>query len=218
MLSKWSFQSTAVTHERCSKPSVSFRYVHTGTSSARSITISTRRSRTTFASFNFEPKATFSCARTSFSAPGTDRPVIEGEDVTTALISGDLLLLERVLRGDEHDPEEQEDRELGHGRYRVQEAAPREGPEEEEDCSDVEDDENQREHVVLEVELDLRDAFRNLAALVGEVLQRGRVVGPEQTRREERAERKQQGNDSKNHDGHVAFQHHVRRLENWSGY
>src|SRR6266571_184799 len=138
MLSKWSFQSTAVTQERCSKPSVSFRYVHTGTRSARSITISTRRSRTIFASFSFAPKATFSCARTSFSAPGTDRPVIDGEDATTALI--------------------------------------------------------------------------------GEVLQRCRVVGPEQTRREERAEREQQGNDGKNHNGHVAFQHHVHRVENWSGY
>src|SRR5439155_16430360 len=130
----------------------------------------------------------------------------------------DLLLLERVLGGDEHDPEEQEDRELGHGRYGVQEAAPREGPEEEEDRGDVEDDEDEREHVVLEMKLDLRDALRNLAALVGEVLKRRRVVGSEQTRCEERAEREQQGNDSKNHDGHVAFQHHVHRVENWSGY
>src|SRR5207249_4305776 len=56
--------------------------------SARPITRSTSRSRTIFASLSFEPKATWSCARTSFSGPGTDRPVIDGEAVTTALISG----------------------------------------------------------------------------------------------------------------------------------
>src|SRR2546428_14047816 len=101
----------------------------------------------------------------------------------------DLLLLERVLRRDEHDPEEQEDRELGHGRRRIQKAAPREGPEEEENRGDVEDDEDECEHVVLEVKLDLGDAFRNLAALVGEVLQRRRMVRPEQAGRKESAER-----------------------------
>src|SRR6267378_5193668 len=91
----------------------------------------------------------------------------------------DLLLLERVLRGDEHDPEEEENRELGHGRRGTQESAPREGPEEEEHRRNIEDDENQRKHVILKVELDLRLPFRQLAALVGEVLQRGRMVGPE---------------------------------------
>src|SRR2546428_643561 len=130
----------------------------------------------------------------------------------------DLLLLERVLRGDEHDPEEQEDRELGHRRRRIQKAAPREGPEEEEDRGDVEDDEDEGEHVILEMKLDLRDALGNLATLVGEVLQRRGVVRPEQSRREERAEREQEGHDGKNHNGHVALEHHGRRVENWAGY
>src|SRR2546428_364091 len=90
----------------------------------------------------------------------------------------DLLLLERILGGDEHDPEEQEDRELGHRRRRIQQAAPREGPEEEEDRGDIEDDEDESEHVILEMKLDLRNALGNLATLVGEVLQRRGGVRP----------------------------------------
>src|SRR5881396_627309 len=97
----------------------------------------------------------------------------------------DLLLLERVLGSDEHDPEEQENRELGHGRRGVQEAAPSEGPQQEEDRRDNEDE---GEHVVLKVKLDLRHAFRDLAALVREVLERRRMVRSEQARREEGSE------------------------------
>src|SRR5439155_1433972 len=103
----------------------------------------------------------------------------------------DLLLLERILRGDEHDPEEQENRVLGHGRRGIQEAAPSEGPQEEENRRDIEDDENEGEHVVLEVKLDLRHAFWDLAALVREVLERRRMVRPEQARREEGSEGEQ---------------------------
>src|SRR5437870_12335732 len=84
--------------------------------------------------------------------------------------------LERVLRGDEHDPEEQEDRELGHGRRGIEEAAPRKSPEEEEHGRDIEDDEDQSKHIVLKVKLDLRHPFRHLAAFVCEVFQRRRMV------------------------------------------
>src|SRR5207237_10641717 len=121
----------------------------------------------------------------------------------------DLLLLERVLRGDEHDPEEQEDRELGRGRRGTQEAGPRKGPEEEEHGRDIEDDENQGEHVVLKVKLDLRHPFRHLAALVRAVLQRRRMVRSEEARGEEGAQREQQGDEGKNDDGHVALERHL---------
>src|SRR6267143_6485325 len=104
----------------------------------------------------------------------------------------DGLLLQRVLGRDEQDGDEPEEHG-GEDGGEPGEPVPRgcagaevargpvdhEGPKDEEHRGDVEHDEDQGEHVVLEVELDRRLALRQLPALVREVLQRGGVRGAE---------------------------------------
>src|SRR5438094_9512075 len=120
----------------------------------------------------------------------------------------DGLLLQRVLGRDEQDrdePEEHrsEDREEGAGPLSKGSArrecdghpVHHERPEREEHRRDVEHDEDQGEHVVLEVELDRRLALGELPALVREVLQGRWMGGPEQAGREERDQGEREGDE-----------------------
>src|SRR5207247_8802784 len=109
-------------------------------------------------------------------------------------------------------------RDVGPGRVASQEAARGEGSKEEEDRRDIEDDENQREHVVLKVELDLRLALGDLAAFVRQVLQRRRMVRAKQPRGEERAQGEKQRDDGENDHGDVAHQRTLRGVGKMEAY
>src|SRR3989337_345262 len=170
--------------ERCAKPSASFAWRHTSTRSFRSITPFTTRGRTTPSSLNVEGNLSRTAFTRSSSAPiafttGRDPPRRSDVD--------DGFLLQRVLGRDKEDRDEpqehrreQGDLGLERGRGVVGDAVHHERPQDEEHGRDVEHDEDQGEHVVLEVELDRRLPLRHLPALVGEVLEWGGVRGPEE--------------------------------------
>src|SRR5205823_8444658 len=63
------------------------------------------------------------------------------------------------------------------------------------------------------MELDLRLPFGHLAALVRQVLQRRRVIGAEETGREEGAEGKHQGDEGKDDDWSIVLEGHLRRVK-----
>src|SRR2546428_5686871 len=181
--------------ERCSKPRSVLRKEQTGRRSFRSITTLTTLGRVTRISRMAPGNSAGSLLITSSSVPLTSGT---GPSRPGGSYVDDGLFLQRVLRCDEQDWDESEehgredrpehDEPVGEGRARANTASSavdHQGPQDEEHGRDVEDDEDEREHVVLKMELDRRFALGELPALVCEVLERGGVRGAEQAGREE---------------------------------
>src|SRR2546426_6642483 len=198
-------------HDRCSKARSFLRKEQTSTRSFRSITPFTTRGRTTRRSEN----AAGNLSRSRFTTFSSGPPTCATDpEPRVGSYVNDGLLLQSVLGRDEQDGDETEEHRGEHG-HEVREALGErearvqcvrrpvqlEGPQDEEDRRDVEDDEDQGEHVVLEMKLDRRLALGKLPALVRQILQRGRVGGPEEAGGHEREGRGGQGYEKGKSDG-----------------